>query len=129
MADGNYPLQTVKHSEMSAEQWALVSELVSWGICPKLTYQGLMLPGFYRDVVVLVPSKKAGDSPFLATITRTNSHWPVYSVEELVRENYRRWQDCRKAGNSDWEQPEREWVPLMLRYGLIEAVTVYEGRV
>jgi len=103
----------------------LIRELIEADIPVIITKNGFVLEGWYRQgKVILFTYQDSTIEQGETVYTLSGSHGiiskHIYSLEDLVAEHFAQWQAQNYNRRDDWDQPEKAWIPLLVKSGFIK---------
>lgn len=99
---------------------SFIQELLEAGITVELTSDSFLVHGFYNSGVVEV--KCQGESDWFAT-DRYHNVTSIEDVQDLVALNVQWWQSS-KDRYVGWNQPDSQWLKLLVQYEYVQAKVV-----
>ncbi len=104
----------------------LIRELIENDIPVTLSKDGYILEGWYEHGKVTLNSKRSTVEQGTTIWTLTSRYGQIgscsiYSLGNLVSLHFGVWQIYQDRCN-DWKQPQKLWIPLMVKFGCIEEI-------
>ena len=98
----------------------LLNELLEANFEYSVSKAGVYLEGFYKSSGITLVYDDV-EQNWVAT-ARYNEKTVVNTLDDLVHLNYQWWQ-YSKDRYEGWANPEEEWLPLMVKLGLVTVKT------